>query len=142
MKTISGLLLFLLVCIGATSCIAGDSLSIRLVEASEQASTNKADAALADIVSIMQKSPVFRFASYRLAGSSSMRLPARKYSRVLDGFKIRCDGKQDDLSITVYRNKKQLLKTTVSLKDNKPLMFGGLPGKTGKMILVFLTKKK
>ena len=119
-----------------STCLAGDNLSIQLIEAS-----NKKDATssgVQNIISILKKSLPYN--SYNLVASGSTKLPTRKTTQKLGEYIVSCSGKQKNLSIKVTRKKQTLLNTTVNLSDNKPFMLGGFPSKNGKFILVFIAK--
>ncbi len=121
------------VMLSATCSLAGETLSIRLVEA-----TNKdrgAATGIDDVVSVLKS--YSRSSHHYLTASSSLSLPAKGKATDLDGYVITCKGKQTAVSITVRRGKRQLLKTTFDLRDNKPVIMGGL-GRN--MILVFMVK--
>jgi hypothetical protein len=118
----------------AAPALAGSSLSIRLVRASNSAQGN--GAGLEDVISVLKKSLVY--SSYTLAGSASTALPARNSSRRLGPYTVTCNGPQGALAISVRHGRRELLKTSVSLRDGKPLILGGFPDAGGKLVLVFI----
>jgi len=121
----------------AMPCFAAEEqLSIRLVEAT---SDEKADAeGLKDIVAILKKN--LAYSNYRLLASCTIALPFADEieTRVLGDYTVKLSGPRDNLSVSIFRGNKRALKTTISLQVDKPFMLGGLPGQTGKLILVFL----
>lgn len=128
----------ILICLAASQCHAGSVLSIRLIEATNEARGNAKG--IEDVVGILGKSLAFR--NYKLVASSSLRLPAKNATTVLGGYKVKCSGQAKGLAITVVQGKRQLLKTKVVLRRKKPVMLGGLPSKKGKRILVFMESAK
>jgi len=134
MKMRRFLALVALVCLACGSVFAGDSLSIRLVHAT----ANQSDAGgLQDVVSVLKRSLPYDY--FRLVSSTSMPLPADT-SRSLDGYTVKCKGAQNALRITVTKGNRSLVNTSVSLRDGKPVILGGLPASEGKLILVFVAK--
>jgi hypothetical protein len=130
------LCLFVTACLLTSSAHAGDSLFIRLVNASN--SEQGVDPQLADVIKVLKRTLVFK--SYTLAASAAQPLPAKDSESRLAELKIKCSGSQNNLRITVRKGKSVLLNTTVDLKDNTPLVLGGFPGKNGHQILIFLAR--
>ncbi|MCK5849649.1 MAG: hypothetical protein KAH23_01945 [Kiritimatiellae bacterium] len=124
----------LFVTLGASPCLAGGNLSIRMIEASNK--TTPSSSGVQDVVSILEKSLPYN--SFNLSASGTMKLPAKKSTQRLGGYTVSCSGKQKNLSIKVTHEKKTILNTTVNLRDNKPLILGGFPSENGKLILVFV----
>lgn len=120
----------------SSPCVAGSRLSVRLVEASNEGTG--VSAGLEDVASAMRSSLVFR--SYTLVGSRSTPLPAPGSVIRLGPYSVKCSGPQSSLAIRVSKGGRDLLKTTVNLRDDKPLILGGFPSTRGKMILVFLAR--
>lgn len=116
-------------------CQAGSSLSVRLVHASNKQPGN--GAGLGDVIHVLR---TLRYKNYRLVSASSLRLPANNATTSLSGYSVRCSGPQSGLKITVSRGNRQLVNTTVSLRDGKPIILGGLPSGEGKLILVFVAR--
>ena len=120
----------------ALPCLAGDQLSIRLVKASN--SDRGSSAGLQDVFAKLAKSLPYKH--YSLVASGSLRLPAKKAVQQLGEYTVRCDGKQSELSITVQRKGKQVLRKTANLPDGTHLIVGGFPTAGGKLILVFVAR--
>ena len=116
--------------------IAGDLVTIRFVEASNE--EVGIDKGLEDIGSILKGQLPFK--RYRLIDRSQCKLPAKKSIQLARGYHLKCQGKQEHLTIWVRHGKADLLHTTVALKDGKPLMLGGFPDSRGKLLLVLLAK--
>ena len=134
MKTRRFVVLLILVCLASAPAFAGNSLSIRLVHATAQ----QADArGLEDVVSVLKRSLPYGY--FRLTSSTSMPLPADT-SRSMDGYTVNCKGAQTALRITVTKGNRSLVNTTVSLRNGKPVILGGLPASEGKLILVFVAR--
>ncbi len=119
----------------AAPCEAGRSLSIRLVHASNKQKGN--NAGLQDVIQVLR---TLRYNHYRLVASASLGLPPGNGAASLGGYTVRCSGPQKSLKITVSRGRRQLVNTTVSLRDGKPIILGGLPSQEGKLILVFVAR--
>ena len=126
--------IFLLVA-GALSASAGQSLSIRLVHATQQQQASTSG--LSDVAGVLQRSLPYNH--FSLKGSSSMRLPAGE-TRSLGGYSVQCSGAQGQLKIQVRRGNKVLINTTVALRDKTPLVLGGLSASTGKLLFVFVAR--
>jgi hypothetical protein len=122
----------------ALPCLAGGNLSVRLVEGSDAARGGAGG--LEDVMGVLKQN--LKYKHYRLVAAASLSLPTGKTTRALGDYGVTCTGKQQDLAITVVdrQRRKQVLKTTVNLRDNKPLIVGGFPSERGKMILVFVVK--
>ena len=116
--------------------IAGDLLTIRLVEASNDG--DGIDKGLRDIGSILKGQLPFK--RYRLIDRGRCKLPAKQSIGLARGYNVECQGNQEHLTIKVRHRKSELLTTTVALRDGKPLMLGGFPDRKGKLLLVLLTE--
>ncbi|MBN1672754.1 MAG: hypothetical protein JXR37_17050 [Kiritimatiellae bacterium] len=128
----------LVFCLAVLPCLAGKKLSVRLVEATNRPGVKPAG--LKDVIDVLKAN--LPYSSYRLADSTVLGLPADGSETVLDGYAVRCAGDQNALAIVVRQGRRELLKTSVVLQDNKPLIVGGFSIEGGKMILVFLVKRK
>jgi len=118
-------------------CYAGNELSVRLVEA-VQGADEQSSAGLEDVIGILKRS--LASANYRLVDSCIIQLPASA-EQTLGSYTIKCSGTQKNLAVTVLRHGKEVLKTAnIPLQGTKPFILGGLPGKSGVMLLVFLVK--
>lgn len=135
MRIRAALLALLIACLTASSSFAGSALSIRLVHATnqQQGSTRGLD----DVAHVLKQSLPYNH--FRLAASRSMGLPANG-AQSLDGYSVQCEGAQNSLKITVSRGGRRLVNTSVSLRDGKPFVLGGLPSSEGKLILVFVAR--
>ena len=116
----------------ASTCLAGQSVSIRLVEAGN--TPNVDSAGLADVIGVLRNN--LPYSSFKLVASSSVSLPARKAVRTIGAYKVSCSGQAGNLVIAVSRGRKVLLNTRVELHE--PLFVGGFPTGDGKHILVFV----
>ena len=122
----------------AVPSFAGDQLSVRLVEVKYSDADQKTDAGLEDVIGILKRN--LASAHYRLADSCVVALPVNE-TLTLGEYTLKCSGTEKDLSVTVLRFGKQVLRTAkVPVQGRKPFIIGGLPGKTGLMMLVFLAK--
>lgn len=141
MKTRYLLLVILLACAIAEGALAGDALTIRLVEAST-ADKGKIESGLEDVAKAM-KSMLSSYNNYRLVASSTQRVPVKSKTVPLGEYSVKCSGKQKSMKIFVYRAGKIVTRTSKGtyLQDNKPFILAGLPGsKNGSFMLVFVVK--
>lgn len=116
---------------------AGEILSIRLVKADNSGGGQAGG--LDDVIEVLRNSLVFK--TYSLMASTTVAFPVKSGVLRLGDYLIDCSGGQADLTIRVRSGRRELLKTAVSLGDNKPLILGGFPCQGGKHILVFLTQR-
>ena len=121
----------------ASAAMAGDTLSIRLVEASNSGSGDAAG--LGDVIEVL-KGNVPNYKQFTLIASGSKSLPADGSSITVGTYKIVCKGKQKDLKIEISSGDKQLLTMSVSLRDGIPVILGGFPSDKGKHVLVFMAR--
>lgn len=118
----------------ATQAQAESSLSIRLVQASNQAAG--VAGALGDVAELLKTN--LPFDTFTLLSSKTLGLPAAGQVGLGNEFTVSCQGTQRSLSIRVSRGGEKVLDTTVSLQSGIPLILGGFPAKPGKMILILL----
>lgn len=133
-----GIVLFLcLACLlsAGRAATAGDKLWIRLVEASHVGP--EGGAGLEDVVPVLKKS--LAYSKFKLVSQTTSTIGGNQ-APVLGGYTISYSGNQENLFIVVYRGNRELVKTRVSLKDNKPLIVGGFPSRNGSYVLVFVAK--
>lgn len=117
---------------------AGDQLSIRLVEAKFGGDDRQSGPGLEDVIDILKRS--LASANYHLVDSCVVTLPADG-TQTLGEYTLKYSGTRKSLSVTVLRFGKQVLRTaSVPVQANKPFIIGGLPGKSGLMMLVFLAR--
>jgi hypothetical protein len=119
----------------AIPAMAGD-LSIRLVEATNGEGVSSSG--LEDVVEVLKRNLAYQ--NYTLAGEATVGLPAKGETRQLRNYTVVFSGPKDNLSITVKQGSKRLLATTVKIESGTPLILGGFPSKTGKMVLVFVAE--
>jgi hypothetical protein len=123
----------------ATACLtaaAGTDLSIRLVEVNN--SGRGSPGGLSDVSAILKES--LGFNSCAFVASAWVRLPADRQQRELGDYIVTCSGPSQNLTLVVTRGDRRLLKTSVTLQDNTPLILGGFPAAGGKHVLVFLLR--
>ena len=125
-----------MICCTTTISIAGGTVSIRLIKASNDGSNT--DSRLSDVIPVLKRSLVFK--KYSLIASSSLKIPASGQAKQVGGYTVTCKGSQRSLGIQVKKNGTSLLNTTASLSRGKPLIIGGFPSQNGRMILVFLLR--
>lgn len=126
----------LLLCAWALPALAGDRISVRLVEATND---GKGDGTgIEDVVNVLKKN--LSYQNYVLVSRTSIALPARGEAQKVGKYSVICSGTQENLSILVQQGSKKLLQTTVKLDDGTPLVMGGFPSGKGKMVLVFVAE--
>ncbi|MCX7590938.1 MAG: hypothetical protein N2255_04850 [Kiritimatiellae bacterium] len=121
----------------AGSSLRADTLSVRLVKASDTA--ERVDSRLDDILPALTHSLVFK--AYTLVATATLELPAAGQEVKLGFYRIRCTGPAENLSIQIRHDDTPLLYTTVSLKEGKPVVLGGFPAADGRMIIVFVLQR-
>ena len=127
--------LFLLVGV-IFECEAGQTVSLRLVKASNEG--QGVSKGLEDVGKLLQSQLPFK--NYRMVDEKACSIPANKTIKMALGILVNCSGSQENFTINITQNGKELLKTTFSLLDNKPLILGGFPDKPGKLMLILLVK--
>jgi hypothetical protein len=121
----------------ASAAHAGSELGIRLVEANSR--RGGMGPGLEDVAGLLRENLPFN--TFRLVSSGALRLPARGSTADLgSGLAVTCSGSQRNLSVTVTRGRRPLLRTTVALRDDRPWILGGFPGGDGKLIVILLAR--
>lgn len=112
---------------------AGGVLSVRLVEAHNRprSQANKPFG----MSSLLESNLPYK--QYDLLQERSMSLPASG-AVTLREFSVRCSGPQNNLKVTILRNGKVVLDTTLSLRDGKPVFLGGFPSQKGKLLIALV----
>ncbi len=124
----------LLALTGAAS--AAGSLSIRLVQASNRG--QGVGDGLSDVAELLRGNMPFN--TYALLATRSLALPADGAMPMGEGLTVRCSGRQGNLQVTVTRDGRAVLQTTVELQDGIPLIVGGIPTERGKLIFILLAR--
>lgn len=119
----------------AATAVAGNTLSIRLVEA--RTGKPHQGPGLADVAGTLKS---MRYNQFTLVGSRTVRLPAPATANRLGDYTVVCSGRQDGLQIVMRKGRHSLLTTTVRLRDGKPVVIGGFPAGNAKHLLVFLAQ--
>jgi hypothetical protein len=120
----------------AAAAHAAPTLSVRLVEASREGGGVGRD--LGDVAAVLQQN--MPFDTFRLLSSRTMRLPGDQQHDMGSGYAVRCAGEQQSLAITVSRDGRVVLRSTVALRDETPLILGGFPSRSGKIIIVLVVR--
>lgn len=118
--------------IGLAGTAAAGSVSIRLVQASNEGSG--VGGGLGDVAQLLQDN--LKFKSFQLVSSKSIGLPASGAAELGQGFTARCSGTADNLSVSIERGGKRVLSSTVQLQPGTPVMMGGFSSGNGKMIVI------
>lgn len=122
--------------LAAGNALAGSTLGIRLVEASN--SGQGMGAGLGDVSRLLQENLPFK--SFQLLASRSMSLPANGTASLSAGFVARCSGSQKSLNVVIENGGRKVLQSTVELRDGSPLILGGFSSGKGKLIVILLAK--
>lgn len=133
------LILLLWACLLATAVRAGggDTLSIRLVEATQEG--QGIGRGLEDVAQLLQENLPFK--SFQLQADKSVELPANSAVELSGGYTARCSGDAGSLKVSVVRKGKPgRVDSTVALRRGKPVILGGLPAEGGKMIVILVLR--
>ena len=136
MKKLWCILVVVLGLMGPSVAMAGSILSIRLVNASHAGGGSPAG--LNDVSGMVRDN--LGFSSCTMGGSLSLKIPTGRVTGNMGGYQIECEGRQEKLNIAVFRNGKQLLRTTVRLQDGTPFILGGFWAGQEMQMLVFLVR--
>ena len=116
---------------------AAGTLSARLVTASKDAGS--VDARLEDVLPLLQN---LNFKSFRLDGESTLAFREGATASLAKGYSLELTQVQDrNAMVRVIRDRDDVMKTRLSLKQDKPVLVGGFddPG-GGKTIIVLKLK--
>lgn len=108
-------------------------IKIRMAEA-YNSGTPVISSQLKDVVPLLKKS--FSFNCYTLLGSKSVSTPVNRRIS-LNGYQLLCKGDDNRMQVTVYHDKKSILKSSVIFRKGKPVIIGGFKGAKGKIFFVF-----
>jgi len=136
MKKLRRALTTLLVATLALGAAAGQQLSIRLVEASQQGGSSSPE--LADVTAILSRN--LPFANFTLQGSRKISLPAEQAVVQIGGYSLTCNGSQQDLQLAIRRGGRVLVSTILRLTDGTPVIVGGFSSANGKQIFVLVAQ--
>lgn len=121
----------------AVRAAAGDTLSIRLVEATHEG--QGIGRGLADVAQLLQENLPFK--SFQLQADRSIGLPANGAVELSGGYTARCSGDAGNLKVSIVRKGQPgRIDSTVALRKGKPVILGGLPADGGKMIVILLLR--
>lgn len=126
--------LAVLACCLGFSAMANDLVTVRWVKASNVQMRGE-DPRLDDIAKALRKT--LPYTSYQLLDQELVELTDASPVNLKEGFVVRFEGPQNNLRIVIERDRKELLNTTVNLKDDKPLIVGGFAaGEDARFMLV------
>ncbi len=120
----------------AGASFAGSTLSVRLVEASN--SGQGMGSGLADVSGLLRDNLPYK--SFQLLTSRSLTLPANGTAALSGGMVAKCSGPQGSMNVVIEKGGKQVMQSTVELRDGTPLILGGFSSSKGKMIVILLAK--
>jgi hypothetical protein len=130
-------LLLAVILLAVSSAVwAGSELEIRQVAARKDG--EGVGPGLQDIQTLLSENMPFK--SYRLLASKKTPLPAAAEVGLAEGYSVACKGEQGNLDVVIRRKKAELLRTTATLRDGKPLILGGFPGADSSILIILLTK--
>ncbi len=127
-----------MLCLLAMPCLAGQDVLVRLVRV-ESGQKQEVRSGIDDVLDLL-KTTVSSTNTYKLVASLAVTVPAKPVSRGFDRFTLVCSGDQKNFSITVSRGDTEVLKTSLELKENKPVVLRGLTGKKSELILILLAR--
>lgn len=133
MKIITKILILiacLLVWTGSTT--AGEQkLTVRLVTASNESGNN---AGLEDVIGALKENLPYR--SYTLVDTGTVKLPATENVCKLEEYTIIFNGTHKNLTVEIFKGRKELLNTTISISKGAPLILGGFSEGNKKIVFV------
>ncbi len=126
----------LMLSLATWTCGAGDIITLRMVEASNNGVG--VDEKLSDVGSLLTTQLPYK--RLQLIDQQTGKIPGAKTLTVKHDYTVQYSGTQSNLDLTIVHKNKKVLKTTVQLRDSKPLILGGFSSPKGKFIFVLLTK--
>lgn len=115
----------------------GGALSARLVTASKDAGNT--DAGLSDVLPLLQN---LNFKSFRLEGESTLALKEGATATLAKGYSIELTQVQDrNAMVRVIQDRRDVMKTRLSLKEDKPVIVGGFDDPGGGRTIIILKLK-
>ena len=118
------------------TCLAGDTLNLRMVKVSNQG--QGVDHGLSDVGPLLSSQLPFK--RFRLVDEKNGNLKVSSTLSVAHGYTVQYSGSQADLNLIMRHENDEVLKTSVQLLDNKPLILGGFPSENGKLIFILIAK--
>ncbi len=118
------------------SASAAQTLTIRMVEAHNR--SEQTDASLNDVAPSLRRSLPYK--GFRQIGSSAHSLPAGGESQLSGGYKVKVSGPASNCAVTISKNNKSLLTTSVSLRGSTPLIVGGFSAGESRHLFVLKLK--
>jgi len=113
------------------------ALSARLVTASKEAGS--VDASLSDVLPLLQN---LNFKSFRLEGESTLALKEGATASLAKGYSIELTQVQDrNAMVRVIQDRRDVMKTRLSLKEDKPVIVGGFDDPGGGRTIIILKLK-
>jgi len=114
---------------------APESLSARLVTASKDAGST--DARLNDVLPLLQSTLSFK--SFRLDGESTLAFREGSSATLGKGYRLELSQVQDrNAMVRVTQNDRDLVKTRLSLREDKPVIVGGFDDPAGGKTIIIL----
>jgi hypothetical protein len=132
MRRAIGAICVLLGLLGAIPAHAGSVLQVQLVSADKtQASPRSGLGAVEGL--LKRNTP---YSNFQVLAVRSAALPASTTLDMGRGVIVKCAGAQDRLSIEVLSGGRAMLRSTVSLRDQTPLVLGGFPSGGSKLMVI------
>ena len=131
-------LVIFLVWLGLASAASaqGGSLAIRLIAANNDGAG--VSSGLEDVAGLLQANLPFR--RFDLLDQARVGLPADGGASLARGIGVRCNGPIDNLRVTVTRDGRQVINTTLRLGDFRPVILGGFPYERGRLLLLIVVR--
>ncbi len=122
-----------LACVLVTPALGGDSLTVRLIEASNTPATRPLPP---DLEMKLKNNLPGPYRHFNLIDIQQVRLPANDRISLGGLCQLSLNGPQHKLAVGMVRQQQRIISMTVSLQDNKPLVVGGFPSLGGKYLVV------
>ena len=130
-RLVTAFLMMALTAVPGSVADTPDSLSIRMVQASQGSGI---DPGLQDVAALMKGN--LAFSSFKLLESKTAPLPAPAPLLFAGKYKVTLQGLAGDLAITVTHGRKPVIKTHVKLHGRMPLVLGGIASRNGIILFV------
>lgn len=92
---------------------------------------NGIDSSLQDVAGSLS---VLKFSKFSVVDSKSV-TPGKRVN-LSHGYALTCDGESGSYQVTVEKGGERVMNTNISISSQRPLILGGFPHKTGRLILV------
>ncbi|MCF7837175.1 MAG: hypothetical protein K9N49_00950 [Candidatus Marinimicrobia bacterium] len=111
-------------------------VTIRLARAHQD--NQEVAVGLRDVAGLLRANLPYQ--GFALLGATRVGLPAENKPQRLGPLEVRCQGGAERLSVSVARDGRTLLNTVVALRRGQPIILGGFPDGTGRLMLILQTR--